>query len=84
VARLRPILLTAISSLAGFMPLLFASGSGAVSRMSIGTVVFSGLLVATVLSLFVVPALYSLIKGWELGLVGRLPVRPMEPAEPEA
>ena len=83
VARLRPILLTAISSLAGFLPLLFASGSGAVSRTSIGTVVFSGLLVATVLSLFVVPALYSLIKGWELGLVGRLPVRPMEPAEPE-
>ena len=85
VARLRPILLTAISSLAGFLPLLFATGSGAVSRMSIGTVVFSGLLVATVLSLFVVPALYWLIKGWELGLVGRLPVQVTtpEPAEPE-
>ena len=53
--------------------------------MSIGTVVFSGLLVATVLSLFVVPALYWLIKGWELGLVGRLPVQVTtpEPAEPE-
>ncbi|EDY39551.1 multidrug efflux RND transporter MexF [Cyanobium sp. PCC 7001] len=67
VARLRPILLTAISSLAGFMPLLFASGAGAASRTSIGTVVFAGLLVATVLSLFVVPVIYRIVKGWELG-----------------
>jgi len=51
ISRLRPILLTAISSLAGFLPLLLASGASASSRISIGTVVFSGLLVATVLSL---------------------------------
>jgi len=66
VARLRPILLTVISSLAGCLPLLFPSGAGAASRLSIGTVVFSGQLVSTVLSLIVVPALYRLIKGWEL------------------
>jgi hydrophobe/amphiphile efflux-1 (HAE1) family protein len=66
VARLRPILLTAISSLAGFLPLLFASGAGAASRISIGTVVFAGLLVATVLSLFVVPVVYRIVKGWEV------------------
>jgi len=66
-ARLRPILLTAFSSLAGFLPLLVASGFGSGSRVSIGTVVFSGLLVATLLSLFVVPVVYRLIKGWELG-----------------
>jgi multidrug efflux pump subunit AcrB len=66
ISRLRPILLTAISSLAGFLPLLLASGASASSRISIGTVVFSGLLVATVLSLFVVPGVYRLIKGWEL------------------
>ena len=64
--RLRPILLTAVSSLAGFLPLLLARGASASSRISIGTVVFSGLLVATALSLFVVPSLYRLIKGWEL------------------
>jgi HAE1 family hydrophobic/amphiphilic exporter-1 len=64
-ARLRPILLTAISSLAGFLPLLLASGFGSGSRLSIGTVVFSGLLVATVLSLFVVPVVYRIVKGWE-------------------
>ena len=66
ISRLRPILLTAISSLAGFLPLLLASGASASSRISIGTVVFSGLLVATVLSLFVVPGVYRIIKGWEL------------------
>ena len=67
--RLRPILLTAVSSLAGFVPLLLARGFGSGSRVSIGTVVFSGLLVATLLSLFVVPVLYRIIKGWELGLL---------------
>jgi HAE1 family hydrophobic/amphiphilic exporter-1 len=66
-ARLRPILLTAFSSLAGFLPLLLAGGFGSGSRISIGTVVFSGLLVATALSLFVVPVVYRLIKGWEYG-----------------
>ncbi|MEA5475912.1 efflux RND transporter permease subunit [Synechococcus sp. CCY9201] len=65
LARVRPILLTAISSLAGFLPLLFASGAGSASRISIGTVVFFGLLVATVLTLFVVPVIYRLVKGWE-------------------
>ena len=68
VSRLRPILLTAISSLAGFVPLLFASGFGSGSRVSIGTVVFCGLLVATVLSLFVVPVIYRIVKGWELSI----------------
>ncbi|MEB3244329.1 MAG: efflux RND transporter permease subunit [Cyanobacteriota bacterium] len=67
VARLRPILLTAISSLVGFLPLLFASGAGAASRISIGTVVFSGLFVATLLSLFVVPVVYRVVKGFEQG-----------------
>ena len=64
VNRMRPILLTAITSLAGFMPLLLASGSGAASRISIGTVVFSGLLVSSGLSLFVVPPVYLLLKRW--------------------
>jgi hydrophobe/amphiphile efflux-1 (HAE1) family protein len=67
VARLRPILLTAMSSLVGFVPLLLARGAGAASRVSIGTVVFSGLFVATFLSLFVVPVVYRLVKGWEMG-----------------
>ena len=65
-ARLRPILLTAISSLAGFLPLLMASGFGSGSQVSIGTVVFSGLLASTALSLLVVPVVYTVVKRWEL------------------
>ena len=50
----------------GFLPLLLAQGSGSASRISIGTVVFSGLLVSSWLSLFVVPAVYLLLKRWRL------------------
>ncbi|WP_069790502.1 efflux RND transporter permease subunit [Cyanobacterium sp. IPPAS B-1200] len=60
--RLRPILMTAISTLTGIFPLVIASGAGAGSRQSLGTAVFGGMLVATFLSLFVVPILYIVIK----------------------
>jgi multidrug efflux pump subunit AcrB len=84
VARLRPILLTTISSLAGCIPLLFPFGAGAASRLSIGTVVFSGQLVSTVLSLAVVPAVYRIVKGWELrGRLGQQRLQTVE-ALPEA
>ena len=63
--RFRPILMTAISSLVGFYPLVVATGAGASSRWSLGTAVFGGLLLATVLSLFLVPSLYIIIKSLE-------------------
>lgn len=62
-SRLRPILMTAISSLFGFMPLVFASGAGARSQTSLGAVVFGGLLIATVLSLIVIPVFYVVLKS---------------------
>ncbi|MFM7264084.1 MAG: efflux RND transporter permease subunit, partial [Cyanobium sp.] len=62
-SRFRPILMTAISSLFGFLPLVLASGAGARGQASLGTVVFGGLAVATVLSLFVVPVFYVVMKG---------------------
>jgi HAE1 family hydrophobic/amphiphilic exporter-1 len=68
LTRLRPILMTAISSLFGFLPLVLASGAGAKSQSALGTVVFGGLLVATVLSLFVVPVFYVVMKL----IVGRM------------
>jgi HAE1 family hydrophobic/amphiphilic exporter-1 len=61
-SRFRPILMTAISSLFGFLPLVLASGAGARSQASLGTVVFGGLTLATVLSLLVVPAFYVVLK----------------------
>ncbi|WP_411876149.1 efflux RND transporter permease subunit [Vulcanococcus limneticus] len=63
-SRLRPIIMTAISSLFGFLPLVLANGAGARSQASLGTVVFGGLLVATVLSLLVVPVFYVVMKQW--------------------
>ena len=63
VARLRPILMTAITTLAGSIPLILASGAGYESRSSIGIVIFSGVLVATLMTLFVAPGLYRLVAG---------------------
>jgi len=64
-SRLRPILMTASAALAGFFPLVVASGASALAQRSIGSVIFGGLLVATVLSLFVVPSFYVLMKNLE-------------------
>lgn len=64
-SRLRPILMTASAALSGFFPLVVASGAGAMSQRSIGSVIFGGLLVATAMSLFVVPAFYVLMKRLE-------------------
>lgn len=69
--RFRPIIMTAISSLVGFFPLLVATGAGSASRWSVGYTVFGGLLVATVLSLLVVPVLYVILKQFEDWLFSR-------------
>ncbi len=60
--RFRPIVMTALSSLIGFFPLVIATGAGAPGRWSLGSVVFGGLLAATALSLLVVPILYVILK----------------------
>jgi multidrug efflux pump len=59
--RLRPIVMTGITTAAGAVPLILSSGAGAETRMVIGTVVLSGVLSATVFTLFVVPVAYSLL-----------------------
>jgi hydrophobe/amphiphile efflux-1 (HAE1) family protein len=60
--RLRPILMTAFAFILGVVPLMVASGAGASARQSIGTTVFGGMLVATVLSLGFVPVFYAVIE----------------------
>ena len=60
-ARFRPILMTALSTLLGIFPLVIATGAGSISRQSLGTTVFGGMLVATFLSLFIVPVSYIII-----------------------
>ena len=62
-ARFRPILMTTATMVAGVMPLLFASGSGSVSRFHIGAVIVSGLLIGTIFTLFVIPVIYGAVKS---------------------
>ena len=60
--RFRPILMTAISSIAGFMPLVVASGAGAASRQAIGTAVVGGMIAATIMSLIFTPVFYVVMQ----------------------
>ncbi|MEC9158239.1 MAG: multidrug efflux RND transporter permease subunit [Planctomycetota bacterium] len=60
--RLRPILMTAFSFILGVTPLVIASGAGAQSRQSIGYVVFGGMLLATIITLGVVPVFYVIFE----------------------
>ncbi len=63
--RLRPILMTSFAFIFGIMPLVFATGAGAAGRRSIGTAVVGGMLLSTLLNLFLIPLLYALIAGAE-------------------
>jgi multidrug efflux pump len=58
--RLRPILMTNITALVGALPLIFTPGAGSETRSVLGVTLFSGVLVATVLTLCVVPLMYRL------------------------
>ncbi len=62
-ARFRPILMVSISTILGILPLTLGLGEGAASRISMGVAVIGGLLVATFLTLYVVPAIYSYISS---------------------
>jgi HAE1 family hydrophobic/amphiphilic exporter-1 len=61
--RFRPILMTAISFILGVIPLAIASGAGAASRISLGTAVLFGMLIATVSGVFMIPVFYVMIQG---------------------
>ncbi|MEO1091521.1 MAG: efflux RND transporter permease subunit [Pseudomonadota bacterium] len=61
VLRLRPIVMTIVSTILGAMPLVMASGAGAESRIAIGTVIVGGLSLSSLLTLFLTPVLYDLL-----------------------
>lgn len=60
--RLRPILMTAFAFILGVLPLVIATGSGAISRQVLGTVVMGGMIAATLISVFFVPATFYLVE----------------------
>ena len=61
--RLRPILMTTAAMSLGVVPLIVASGAGAAARSSMGLVIFSGILIGTMFTLFVVPMFYTYISA---------------------
>jgi HAE1 family hydrophobic/amphiphilic exporter-1 len=62
--RLRPILMTSLAFILGVVPLVLATGAGENGRHSVGTTVFGGMIMSTVLNLFFIPVLYLIVEGW--------------------
>ncbi len=82
--RLRPILMTSFAFILGCVPLWTASGAGAVARQIMGTTVIGGMLAASLIGVFVVPAIFFMVEKWSGArknqVVGALPATPA-PAE---
>ncbi|MFL5265224.1 MAG: efflux RND transporter permease subunit, partial [Stellaceae bacterium] len=75
--RLRPILMTTAAMVVGLVPLLIATGAGAASRFSIGVVVVAGMSVGTLFTLFVLPAVYTVLAKDHLAAARSTRVREM-------
>lgn len=73
-ARLRPILMTTLATVLGALPIALALGAAATSRIPLGVVIVGGLLFSLVLTLFVIPAMYSYLSGKKRGLPEALKV----------
>ncbi len=75
--RLRPILMTSFAFILGVLPLVFATGAGALGRRSVGTTIVGGMLLSTVLNLFFIPVLYVILSR----LLRRGDDNPQQPTE---
>jgi multidrug efflux pump len=81
--RLRPILMTTAAMVLGVLPLLLGTGAGAVARFAMGLVIFSGISIGTLFTLFVVPTFYLLIAKNYSRLRARAGVRQIQPVPGE-
>ena len=80
IARLRPILMTSFAFIFGLLPLMFASGAGAAGNRSIGTGAVGGMLVGTLVGVFVIPILFIIFQGLQERFTGK----PKQPAIDDA
>ncbi len=71
-SRFRPILMTSLCTILGILPIALALGAGSESRVSMGIAVIGGLLFATILTLFVIPAIYSYVSTKQNGVAHQL------------
>ncbi len=69
VSRFRPILMTSFSTVLGTLPMALATGAGAESRIAMGIAVVGGLIFATLMTLFVIPAIYSYLSASKINVV---------------
>jgi HAE1 family hydrophobic/amphiphilic exporter-1 len=80
--RLRPIIMTSLAFIFGILPLVWATGAGSASRNSLGTAVFGGMIVSTVLNLIFVPVIYVLVEALRERVGHRNPARVTAVASP--
>ena len=69
--RFRPILMTSFAFILGVVPLIKSTGAGAISRISLGTAVFGGMMAASCIGILFIPWLYAFIQGWVYRLTGK-------------
>jgi multidrug efflux pump len=80
VLRLRPILMTTGAMVLGALPLALATGAGAESRIQIGWVIVGGMTLGTLLTLFVVPTVYTFFARKAHAAIEPAPIPPLKPA----
>jgi multidrug efflux pump len=82
--RLRPILMTSLSTILGILPIALALGAGSESRRSMGIAVVGGMVVGSLLTLFVIPAVYVLVTGRTVPAAPPVPARGEDTMTPTA
>ncbi len=83
-ARLRPILMTSLATMLGALPIALALGAGSKSRMSMGIVIIGGLMFSLILTLFVIPAIYTFLSGQHKKRVEEQETPELKPSEEPA
>jgi Cu(I)/Ag(I) efflux system membrane protein CusA/SilA len=79
VERVRPKMMTVVAIMAGLLPIMWSSGTGSEVMQRIAVPMIGGMISSTLLTLVVIPAIYGIIKGWNLPRGSR--IEPTVPAE---